>query len=401
VIDRLPGRPASRRIHRSFTGASHQADTPGGEGPPAMKENIVIPIKIERVKVWGRRTLEAATWLICLGLLAMSAAVAACGALARLVSGSETVLAAGLGCGVLLGLAGVWQLLRRIDQAAKRLRSKAAGAASDPAAPSFINTKIFSVTVWVGILALCAAPSAVWAGPPFVTDDPEPVEYQHWELYVSSQHAESSGDWSGTAPHIEVNYGVFPNVQLHLIAPLAYDSPSDGESHYGYGDTEFGFKLRMIQETDSMPQVGIFPLLEIPTGRESAGLGSGQVQAILPLWLQKSIGDWTIYGGGGYGINPGPGNENWGFGGLVVQRKITEDILLGAELYHRTAMETGGDRDTSFNVGMVIDFTAHHHLLFSAGRSIDGPADFQAYIGYQLTFGPEVFHSVGHRYGHK
>jgi hypothetical protein len=43
--------------------------------------------------------------MICPGLLATSAAVAACGALAWLVSGSETLLAAGLGGGVLLGLA--------------------------------------------------------------------------------------------------------------------------------------------------------------------------------------------------------------------------------------------------------------------------------------------------------
>ena len=88
-----------------------------------MNENIVIPIKIERVKVWFRRTLEAATWLICLGLLAMSIAVAVCGTLAWLVSGSGTVLAVGLGGGLLLGLAGVTQLLRRIDQTTERLRT--------------------------------------------------------------------------------------------------------------------------------------------------------------------------------------------------------------------------------------------------------------------------------------
>ena len=45
-----------------------------------MKENIVIPIKIEQVKAGLRMALEAAAWLICLGLLAMSAAVAAGGA---------------------------------------------------------------------------------------------------------------------------------------------------------------------------------------------------------------------------------------------------------------------------------------------------------------------------------
>ena len=88
-----------------------------------MNESIVIPrVKIEQVKVWFGRALEATTWLICLGLLAASAAVAACGALGWLVSGSETVLAVGLGGGLLLGLAGMWQLLHRLDRAAKGLR---------------------------------------------------------------------------------------------------------------------------------------------------------------------------------------------------------------------------------------------------------------------------------------
>ena len=236
------------------------------------------------------------------------------------------------------------------------------------------------------------------AGPPFVTDDPEPVDYQHWEFYIASQHIETAAGWSGTAPHIELNYGVVPNVQLHLIAPLAYDAPAGGSAHYGYGDTELGVKFRFIQETGDLPQVGIFPLLEVPTGSESNGLGSGHVQAFLPLWLQKGFGDWTVYGGGGYGINFGPGNENWGFGGLVVQRQVTKNVLLGAELYHSTAnlatMEASGPADTAFNIGTVIDFNEHQHLLFSVGRSVDGPTDFQMYVAYQFTFGPEFFHSV-------
>ena len=148
-----------------------------------------------------------------------------------------------------------------------------------------------------------------------------------------------------------------------------------------------------------MPQVGIFPLLEIPSGSEADGLGSGRVQAFLPLWAQKSFGDWTIYGGGGYGINPGAGNENWGFGGVVLQRQITKNFALGVEIYHRTTMEIGGQGDTAFNIGTMIDFTEHQHLLFSAGRSIDGSTDFQASIGYQFTFGPEFFHSFGHWFG--
>ncbi len=247
---------------------------------------------------------------------------------------------------------------------------------------------------------LCCSLTAL-AGPPFATDDPEPIDYQHWEFYVASQHAKTSDGWSGTAPHLELNYGVVSNVMLHLITPMVYDAPSDGDTHYGYGDTELGVKYRFIQETEHVPQFGIFPLLEIPTGNLSEGLGSGHVEAFLPLWLQKSFGDWTLYGGGGYGINPGAGNEDWGFVGMVVQRQITDNFLLGAEIYHRTTMESGGRDDTAFNIGTVIDFTGHQHLLFSAGSSIDGPTDFQTYIAWQFTFGPEVFQSLANWFGHQ
>lgn len=234
------------------------------------------------------------------------------------------------------------------------------------------------------------------AGPPFVTDDPEPVDYQHWEFYIASQHTETADGWSGTAPHFELNYGPVTNVQLHLIAPLAYSLPNEGAAHYGYGDTELGVKFRFMQETEKIPQVGVFPLLEVPTGDESKGLGSGQWGAFLPVWAQKSIGDFTIYGGGGYGINPGTGNRNWGFVGTVAQYQIRQNILLGGEIYHRTPTEAGGPSDTAFNIGTVIDFSEHQHLLFSAGRSIDGPTDFQCYIAWQFTFGPEIFHSFAH-----
>lgn len=92
-----------------------------------MKENIVIPIKIDRMKAWTRWTLEAASWLICLGLLAASAVVAAGAGLAWLLSGSEAILTLGLCGGLLLGLAGVWHLLRRLDRAVKQLKPEIPG----------------------------------------------------------------------------------------------------------------------------------------------------------------------------------------------------------------------------------------------------------------------------------
>jgi hypothetical protein len=248
-----------------------------------------------------------------------------------------------------------------------------------------------SVAFALAVLAL--APETTVAGPPFVTDDPEPVDYQHWEFYVASMHSKFGGDWSGTAPHIEVNYGAVPNLQLHVIAPVAYDSPPDGPGHYGMGDLELGAKYRFIEETNGLPQVGIFPLLEVPTGSAQENLGNGHLQAFLPVWLQKSWGTWTAYGGGGYGINSLSGRDNWGFVGMVLQKQIYHNMAVGAEIYHQTEYETDFPNfGTSFNVGTVIDFNDHQHLLFSVGRSFEREIEFQCYIAYQFTFDNSFFH---------
>jgi hypothetical protein len=106
-----------------------QVRTQPWEGRRAMKENIVIPIKIDHLKLWTRRALETAGWLISLGLLAASAAVTATAVLAWLVTGTDALLVAGFTGGLLLGLAGIWQLLRRLDRAAGQLREEPASTA--------------------------------------------------------------------------------------------------------------------------------------------------------------------------------------------------------------------------------------------------------------------------------
>ncbi len=234
-------------------------------------------------------------------------------------------------------------------------------------------------------------------GPPFVTDDPEPVDYQHWEFYVASMDSKYNGDWSGTLPHFELNYGVIPDVQLHLIVPLAYDIPPQGGAHYGLGDVELGTKFRFVHETNDLPQIAIFPLVELPTGSARDNLGNGHTQAFLPLWLQKSWGTWTAYGGGGYGVNSLSGSQNWEFVGAVLQKQVLSNLAVGAEIYHQTEYQTDFPNvGTAFNLGAVIDLNDQNHLLISAGQSIDGPIGFQCYVAYQYTFADSLFHFWNH-----
>jgi hypothetical protein len=229
-------------------------------------------------------------------------------------------------------------------------------------------------------------PAVARAGPPYSTDDPEPVGYLHWEFYLAMQNEHTSNGSTGTAPHFEVNFGAAPNLQLHLIAPLAYSRPSGGPTSYGPGDAEIGAKLRFVEESEWMPMVGTFPLVELPTGSEPQGLGAGHVRVFIPLWLQKSFGPWMTYGGGGYWVNPGEGNQNYWYVGWQAQRQVSKVATVGGEVFYTTADRVGGDGNLRFNVGLVLDFTDHHHLLLSAGRSIAGETLFQSYLSYQLTF---------------
>jgi hypothetical protein len=229
--------------------------------------------------------------------------------------------------------------------------------------------------------------SAAWAGPPFLTDDPEPVDYRHFEAYVFSTLDRTKDDRTIQIPAFEFNWGVFPDVQFHTVVPLALDYPSGGPGQYGIGDIEVGIKYRFVEEKGTMPQVGIFPMLEIPSGDADRGLGNGRSWVKLPLWIQKSWEKWTTYGGGGYAVNHAPDQRNFGFGGWLLQRDIGKRLTLGGELFLQGAPAVDGHSTGIFNFGGYYKFTPDFELLFSGGHSITGEGHTVGYLGIYWTWG--------------
>jgi hypothetical protein len=223
-----------------------------------------------------------------------------------------------------------------------------------------------------------------FGGPPFFTDDPEPVKFKHWEYYISSMNSFQDNIWSGTSPHFECNYGLVQNVQIHLLLPVNYNYSSRQGIKLGYADTEFGIKYRFVNETDNTPQIGTFPIILIPTVKNDE-FGSDKAKIFLPIWAQKSWGKLTTYGGIGYWINRGAGSKNWIFSGWEIQYDISQVVTLGGELYFHSADYEESKSGTGFNLGGFINTSEKLHIIFSFGHSLTNNQIFNSYIGLLWT----------------
>ena len=255
---------------------------------------------------------------------------------------------------------------------------------------------------FAGVLLALFASANAWAGPPFQTDDPDPVEYHHFEMYafeLSDSTGKNAGGTSLEAPSYEVNYGGAPGLQLHLVLPVGAVFIPYGPTYYGLGDTELGFKYRFFKETKSTPEIGIFPFFELPTGNATKTLGVGGMWYRMPLWLQKSWGpaetQWTSYGGGGEVVfsaaGYGNGYKDFPFSGLLVQRQLNKKWTLGGELYGHGAEGPAAistRASTLLDLGGIYEFKPGFDLLFAAGRSVYGQPETYTYLSLYWTWGP-------------
>jgi hypothetical protein len=228
------------------------------------------------------------------------------------------------------------------------------------------------------------------AGAPFVTDDADSPDAGHFEINLAAQYTRLQGGSSGTVPSLEVNYGVTDKFQISVLTPLAMAHQDGAGTNIGPGDVEFGAKYRFVDADDWgwRPGVAFAPSITMPSGSEARGLGSGQIQAFLPIWLSKEFKQWTVFGGGGYNINPGLDRLNWWFTGIGVTRELTPKWTVGVELFHTTPTDQGAKDNTTFNIGAIYNISDTHHLMVSVGRNLVNASEnnaFSLYLGYQLT----------------
>jgi hypothetical protein len=229
------------------------------------------------------------------------------------------------------------------------------------------------------IVAVLGLARAALAGPPYVSDDPEPTDYEHFEIYTFNTGTAVRGD-TGGASGIDFNYGAAPDLQLTATVPAGFDRPAAGETSFGLSNVELAAKYRFLHQDTFGLDVSVFPRVFLPS--PSKGIGNRTASLLLPVWVQKDwSGGWSAFGGGGCVISARPA-QNYCLTGGVVTYQLLPKLQLGVELFHQTADGAGTPATTSLGMGARYDINDTYHLLGYVRRGIQNTDETDQYSWY-------------------
>jgi hypothetical protein len=211
----------------------------------------------------------------------------------------------------------------------------------------------------VTVMTVMSAAGQAYAGPPYLSDDPEPTDTGHWEM----------NNISGETG-FDINYGAAKGLQLTAVLPLAFGDARgfsiDG-LRGGPGDVELAIKYRFLHQSENTwtPDLAFFPRLFVPTAGHE--FGTGKFGLLLPIWAEKDFGPWSAFGGGGYQINPGEGQRDFWQGGVALSRSFGQRLSLGAEIYGQTRDAKVGGTYETVNFAATYTLVKHWSVLAAAG----------------------------------
>jgi len=233
-------------------------------------------------------------------------------------------------------------------------------------------------------LALAGTGSPAFAGPPYLTDDPVPTDRGHWEIYgfTAGEGRQSTLD---TDFGFDFNYGPIDGVQLTATLPLSFSHAPVDAWRGGTGDVEIGVKYRFFHDEKNGLSAAIFPRAILPTASHSPG---EKTRFLLPLWLGKDVADGTsLFGGGGYMINPGAGNRDFWQAAVAVTHDFSEKVSVGGEVALQGPDTVGGTTQTRAGVGSIVKLSDRYALLLSGGPTwADHSTGYHFYGALGLNF---------------
>jgi hypothetical protein len=228
-------------------------------------------------------------------------------------------------------------------------------------------------------LGLVLLTQSAVAGPPYVSDDPEPTDYQHFEIYTFTSGTTTRSGTAGQSG-IDFNYGAAPDLQLTATVPAGFDRPAGGNSSVGLSNVELAAKYRFLHQDSFGLDVSVFPRIFLPSGAN--GVGDNHASLLLPVWVQKDwSGGWSAFGGGGCTVSERRAVDSCQVGGVLAYQLLPK-LQIGAELFHQTADTSGTPATSSVGIGWRYDLNDNYHLLGYVRRGLENIGETDQYSWY-------------------
>jgi hypothetical protein len=238
------------------------------------------------------------------------------------------------------------------------------------------GTCIFRGRVIALALFMVAAQPA-WAGPPFQSDDPQPTDYQHFEIYAFIKGVTAEAGQSGQSG-IDFNYGAAPDLQLTAVLPYGFNNPTSDVATSGVSNIELAAKYRFLHQDTFGLDVSVFPRVFLPS---PSSVGDAQSSLLLPLWVQKDWGDISAFGGGGCQFTISGGARHSCIVGGTITKQFLPRLQLGAEIFHQTS-DGITLSSTTLGAGGRYDIDEHYHLLGYLAHGLQNVSETGSYSWY-------------------
>jgi hypothetical protein len=226
------------------------------------------------------------------------------------------------------------------------------------------------------MLVVLARPAI--AGPPFVSDDPEPTPYHQFEIYTFD-NGTNTRDGTAGETGVDFNYGAGPDLQLTATLPAGFQSAAGG-TNFGLGNIELAAKYRLLHQDTFGLDVAVFPRVFLPSGSNT--IGDNHTSLLLPVWAEKDWeGGWSAFGGGGCVFSAIRGAD-FCLTGAVLTYQLMPRLQIGAELFHQTAQSQVTPASTSVGVGGRYDLSKNCHLLGYVRRGVENVDQTDRYSWY-------------------
>ncbi|MBN1345491.1 MAG: hypothetical protein JXQ73_22555 [Phycisphaerae bacterium] len=220
---------------------------------------------------------------------------------------------------------------------------------------------------------------------PIELEEAPPTEHKEFEVEITFDWATSSdGEDDSFENEFELNYGLFPNLEIGLSVPVEY---GDGEVE-GNGDLSLYAHYRFWKDEGWYPGFALRGIMRLPTGVESTG-----VDGTFIFILDKTFGQHRVTFNGELKTANGHNVEDlrgfqWALGVGYDHPILDDKTLFAADYFIKSSEEEGHGCINLLEIGVQREIAKHHILGAAVKVGLDDNEETPNFgVGVKYVFG--------------